>query len=181
MSYRDGQLVNRAIIPLAIEAGIVAVLRSVASHGMTRVELGNAAHDALRVSNPPLAKAMLDPRIVDTILDYIQQKYTSPLIDAGDIPEMLDVDGPAGTWVSRSGRTVSITWTTPPDGFVSEIYFDGVFIKRSAVTDEGDGNADDTFQVPDGIVPGGEHTIRVLYVREIDGATSRFGPIVTVT
>lgn len=171
-------IVNPGIIPLAIEAGIETTIRSLIGLGKDRRTLLIELKEALWESNQALSVA-LDSAVLDGILNYLADTGRPVALRSQDLPKMVNQDGPAGTWVSYADGTLSVTWTTPPTGWTSDIYVDGVLVKHSDVTDDVDGNADDT--VTGLSLSAGDHTVRVLYRRSEDGAMSRFGVVATVT
>ncbi len=169
----EQQVVNDAFVPLAIEAGIETVIKSLLALATTKRELLTLIKAALATTNPPLAKA-LGVQTLDAILKYMQ-KRAAGIVLGDDIPELLDQDGPAGVWVARDvGTQVNITCSEPPSGFHARIYLDGIFQKQSSAT-PANGVINDSIQGGPGA-----HVVRVLYRRDSDGAQTRFGPIGTI-
>ncbi|MBZ0316341.1 MAG: hypothetical protein K8L91_07980 [Anaerolineae bacterium] len=169
----EAQVVNDAFVPLAIEAGIETVIKSLLVLATTKRELLILVKAALAVSNPPLAKA-LGMQTLEAILKYMQ-KRAAGIVMGEAIPELLDEDGPASVTVARDGTVntqINVTFTKPANGYTPRIYLDGVFQKNSTVTPSGQFMNDSLANVP-----AGAHSIRVLFRRDTDGAQTRFGPI----
>lgn len=164
------QVANRAFVALAIEAGIEAVIRSLVGLAVDKYTLLVGLKQALEVPNKPLADA-LNFQTLDAIMDYISTKSGSAIVNANQLPSLLDADGPvsiAAAWQEGVPGQVNVTFNAPPEGWTSEIYLDGVFYKHS--TEAGtEGWVNDSLQS----VPAGAHTIRVLY-RDGSGNISRF-------
>ncbi len=172
----EQQVVNDAFVPLAIEAGIETVIKSLLTLATTKRELLIMIKATLAVSNPPLAKA-LGIQTLDAILKYMQ-KRAAGIVLGDQIPELLDQDGPAGVWVARDGglnTQINVTFSEPPVGFHGRIYLDGIFQKESVAIPAG-GVVNDSIQG----VAAGAHSIRVLFRRDSDGAQTRFGPLGTI-
>ncbi len=172
----EEQVVNDAFVPLAIEAGIETVIKSLLTLATTKRQLLILVKAALAVSNPPLAKA-LGIQTLEAILKYMQ-KRAAGIVMGEDIPELLDEDGPASVTVARDGTVntqVNVTFNKPANGYTPRIYLDGVFQKNSTVTPSGQFMNDSLANIP-----AGAHQIRVLFRRDSDGAQTRFGPIGTI-
>jgi len=171
-------VVNRAFVPLALAAGIETTLVSLVGLGLPDVVLLERLKVALATDNPPLAAA-LSVDTLNLLLDYLKVKSVpAPVLRAADAPKQLDQAGPASTSGARDGGTttqVNITFSAPPAGFHYEIYLDGVFAKTGTLV-----TGEWTFEALFGVAAGA-HTIRVLYVRDSDGAMTRFGDVVTIT
>lgn len=168
-------VVNTAFVPLAVEAGIITTIKSLVPLATSLPQLVVGLHDALIGSNAPLAEAM-NYQTVRAILDYMA--LTGDSVVLGDaLPVTLNQAGPASVSAGRDSGTptqVNIGFSTPPEGFKGAIYLDGVFNKISNET-----GSPTVFDIISN-VSAGEHTIRVLYRRESDGAITRFGPIVNI-
>ena len=170
-------VINTAFVPLAIEAGIEATIRSLVPLATDDKTLLIALKDALEGSNPELAAA-LRPDTLVLLLRYIANQNDGSVAIFEDVPETLDQDGPAATFASRNGDTISVTWTEPPTDFNSLILLDGVVVRYSEEQDNGDGTADDSFVFAG--LSNDAHTIRVLYKRIEDGAITRLGPVANI-
>lgn len=170
-------VINIAFVPLAIEAGIEATIRSLVPLATDDKSLLIALKDALEPSNPTLAEA-LRPDTLGLLVRYIAQKDAGSVASLNDVPETLNADGPAATFAGRTGDTISVTWTGPPADHTSLILLDGVIVHHSAAQDDGDGTADDSFVYAG--LSNDAHTIRVLYKRTEDGAITRLGPVATI-
>lgn len=169
----EQQVVNEAFVPLAIEAGIETVIKSLLTLATTKRELLVMVKAALAASNPRLANA-LGIQTLDAILRYMQKRAAGIVLGEA-IPELLDEDGPASVTVARDGAAptqVNVTFSKPPNGYTARIYLDGVFQKLSAVTPTGQFMNDSLANVA-----AGARAVRVLYRRDSDGAQTRFGPI----
>lgn len=169
----DGSiLVNPLFVQQAVEAGIAATIRGIVNgQPMPLLDLVVAVRTALWDANRPLAEG-LNQYTMSAILNYLSLIGEGIAINSQQIPQALDIDGPVGTWASYNAGTLSVTWTTPPEGFGSQIVVDGVIVGYSEVVDTQDGNADDAFAVTLGA---GAHVVRVVYRRIDDGALSRLG------
>lgn len=171
-------LVNPLFVQTAVEAGIAAVIRSIVNgQPMDVMTLVVAVRTALWDVNRPLAEG-LNQYTMTAILNYLSLIGDGVAVNSQQLALALDMDGPAGTWVSYNAGTLSVTWSTPPEGFASQIVVDGVIVGYSEVTDEVDNNADDTVTVS---LTAGDHIVRVVYRRINDGALSRLGVVSTVT
>lgn len=170
-------IVNRGFVALAVEAGIVTVIQSLVTLGMSQRALLEALVDALETTNPELAAA-LNLDTLQAILRYMAQAGAAPVVRAVDLPDMLDADGPASVSAARDGGAptqVNITFSAYPEGYTYEIYRDGVFAKAGEIA-ASDGWV---FEALQGVtVDGAQHTIRVLFV-SAEGAITRFGPVAT--
>lgn len=173
-NINDNLLVNPIFVQTAVEAGIAATIRSIVNgQPMDLMDLLLALRQTLWDVNRPLAEG-LNQYTLMAILNYLALVGEGVAVNSQQIPQALDIDGPAGTWVSYNAGTLSVTWSTPPEGFASQIVVDGVIVGYSEVTDTNDGNADDAFSVTLGA---GAHVVRVVYRRIADGALSRLGTI----
>jgi hypothetical protein len=173
------QVVNRAFVALAIEAGIETVIRSLVGLATTKQQLLLKLKLALADSNPPLAAA-LGLGTLEAILKYMGSKAAaSAVVLEEDLPELLDQAGPASVSAGRDGGVntqVNITFNEAPNGFIPELYLDGVYIRDSEVV-PASGWVNDALSN----VALGSHTIRVLYRRVVDGHQTRFGPVAQVS
>lgn len=166
---------NIAFVQLAVEAGIVATLRSLVGMATSLPQLVVMLHDELIGSNAPLAEAM-NYDTVNALLTYMAQAGESVVL-ARDLPVALNEDGPASVSGGRDGNEatqINIGFSTPPVGYKAVVFLDGVFLKAS--TETGDPTVFDIIAN----VPAGYHTVRVLYRRDEDGALTRFGPLVEI-
>jgi hypothetical protein len=172
------QVVNRAFVALAIEAGIETTIKSLVTLAATKEDLLVQVKTALAVANPPLAAA-LGIQTLEAILKYITAKEAvSAVVMAEDLPELLDENGPASVSAARDGglsTQVNVSFTAPQNGYVPEIYLDGIYQKDSTVAPSG-GFMHDAIQN----VGAGAHTIRVLYRHTSTGGQTRFGPIANI-
>lgn len=178
MSLQYG-FVNRAVLLLALEAGIAQTIVSVIGLGADSSTLLARVKGALRDDNPALVES-LTPNVFDALIRHLQESgQLDAIVPDNQLPGLLDEDGPEGVFVSwqvETPETIFITWSAPPAGYLSEIYVDGVFMKRS--TQEGSGTVDDSVVVPG--LSAGEHTVRVCYFDPVAGAVTRFGVLAVV-
>lgn len=170
------QVANRAIVPLALDAGIEMTLASLVPLAMDHISLLEALKSALQPDNPALAAALNLPTLA-AILEALNGPLAA-VVPADKLPEFLDQPGPPSVTARRDSgipSQVNVTYTKPPVQFTAEIYLDGRLVKHS------DANATAGF-VNDSIadVPAGSHTIRVLYRSSI-GQITRFGPLAHIT
>lgn len=172
------QVVNRAFVALAIEAGIETTIKSLVILAATKEELLVQVKAALAVANPPLAAA-LGIQTLEAILKYITAKdQVSAVVMAEDLPDLLDENGPASVTAARDGglsTQVNVSFTAPEAGYTPEIYLDMIYQKDSTVQPSS-GFMHDAIQS----VAAGAHTLRVLYRQNSDGAQTRFGPIANI-
>jgi len=177
------QVANRAFVlgypcgmALAVEAGIENTIQSLVGLALDKISLLAALKEALQTDNPALANA-LNLQTLDAILAYISTKSDPAILNANELPPLLDQAGPASVTAARDGGVssqINITYAEPPAGYSAEIYLDGVFIKHSTATAIS-GFVNDFISG----VAAGSHTIRVLY-RDENGAITRFGQMVEV-
>lgn len=168
------QVANRAFVALAIEAGIEETIQSIAGLGMDNKTLLIELKQALADSNPPLAEA-LNTQTLEAVLKYLATK-PSAIVPARDLPEMLDEDGPASVaaaWDGGVADQLNVTFSAPPEGYVAEIYVDGVYVKDSTASPV-EGWVNDNVRVEQA------STVRVLF-RDPEGRTTRFGMLANVT
>lgn len=171
-------LVNPLFIQTAVEAGIAAVIRSIVNgQPMGLIELVIAVRTALWDVNRPLAEG-LNQYTMNGILNYLSLIGEGVAVNSQQMPAALDMDGPAGVFTSYNAGTLNVTWTTPPEGFYSQIVVDGVIVKYSTATDTNDNNADDSVTIALDV---GDHAVRVVYRQISDGALSRLSAASTVT
>lgn len=171
------QVANRAFLPLAVEAGIVAVIQSLVPLATDKLSLLFSIKQALENSNPALANA-LNTQTLDAILAYMETLPSAFVVSADKLPSLENEAGPASVAAARDGGVptqVNITYSAPPEEYTSEIYFDGVFRKHSMEAGSNGWVNEALANIP---VDGQQHTIRVLF-RTPDGNVTRFGPIVT--
>lgn len=167
---------NRALVPLAVEAGILPVINSLTPLAMTEGALLYALKQALASTNPPLAAALTTQTLAE-IMEYAAT-VNNAVAPATELPDVLNLDGPASVSAARDGglnTQVNVTFSGQPVGFEYEIYLDGVFQKRAGLAPSA-GFTNEAIQN----VAAGAHTIRVLYVRVSDGAISRFGQLANI-
>ena len=171
----DPQIVNRAFVALAIEAGIETVIKSLIPLGVSKRELLIKLVETLTPTNPELASA-LNTDTLDAILKYMMSKAATPIVFAEDLPVQLNENGPASVVAARDGgipTQVNITFSEPPASYTYEIFFDLVLVKEGDLAGAG-GFVNEAIQ---NIAQDGKtHTIRVLFVSP-DLAVTRFGPI----
>jgi len=195
------QVANRAIVQLAIEAGIVDLIKSLVAVATDKRSLllqivdtlgdaveGKSVHPALNTQffAEVLEKASADDLIVafnmdvlDKVLEYIDSDSDSAVVSVKSLPRTIPVDGPAETSVVRDRDTVEITFSEPPVDWAYEIYVDLKYVGKGAQA---------TATVVDGLVThslvmpfdGETHTVRVLFV-DPSGSMTRFGPVATFT
>lgn len=170
-------VVNRAFVPLAIEAGIEAVIKSLVTLGMSKRELLIQLVAALQDTNPALAAA-LNIDTLDAILRYMTSQAKTPIVLAADLPVMLNEAGPASVAAARDGGAptqVNVTFSDRPQGYRYAIYRDGVLAKIGDLA-ASDGFVNEAIQ--DVVADGQSHTVRVLFISAELG-TTRFGPVAT--
>lgn len=168
---------NVAFVPLAVQAGIIPTIKSLVGLAKDEISLVILLKQSLWDDNQPLSLA-INTGTLGAILKYMALIGES-VVFAEDLPDMLDMDGPASVSAGRDGGTptqVNIGFSTPPEGFVCDIYLDGVFAKTSSQT----GNPT-VFDILTGVELGaGAHDIRFIYRRVSDGALSRFSAVVNI-
>lgn len=166
---------NVGFVALAVEAGIVTTIKSLAGLAVDERTLVIALKTALWDVNRPLAEA-INVWSLRAILNYMALAGES-VVMADRLPATLNMAGPASVSAGRDGQNptqINLGFSTPPEGFKGAIFLDGVQVDISNET--GDPIVWDI--IPN--VPAGYHTVRVLYRRESDGAMSRFGQLVTI-
>lgn len=169
------QVANRAFVPLAIEAGILSVIKSLIPLAADKLSLLASIKEALEASNAPLAAA-LNTQTLDAILDYMSDLESSPVLSVEKLPRLKNEAGPSSVSAARDAGAptqVNVTYSAPPAGYTAEIYLDGVFQKHSIAAASGGFVNDFIANVP---VDGVSHSIRVLYRTE-DGSITRFGTL----
>ncbi|HML21877.1 MAG TPA: hypothetical protein PKD09_09525 [Aggregatilinea sp.] len=174
------QVANQAFVPLAIEAGIEQVIRSLVPLATDKQTLLISLKTALSGSNPGLAAA-LNMDTLDAVLKYITALPGSPIVLAAALPEMLNADGPASVAAARDSNVttqVNISFPSAPEGYGYGIYLDGLFRKQGNQAGTSGWVSESISDVP---VDGQEHTIRVLYIKLDGGALTRFGPVARFT
>lgn len=168
------QTANRAFVPLAIEAGIEEVIKSLIGLAIDNRTLLIKLKEVLWETNQPLSEG-LNTQTLDAIIAYLGESSLS-ICEAGSLPKLLSEDGPisvSAAWDGGVADQLNVTYSEPPLDYTAEIYLDGVFMKHSeiaAVT----GFCSDIIS---NVVTAS--TIRVLY-RNMDGDITRFGPIATL-
>ncbi|WP_119069198.1 hypothetical protein [Aggregatilinea lenta] len=174
------QVANQAFVPLAIEAGIEDVIRSLVPLATDKQTLLVNLVAALSGSNPGLAAAM-NMDTLDAVLKYVTAQPGSPILLASALPDMLDEDGPASVTAARDASEpgqVNVSFNAPPDGYSYRLYLDGVFRRAGSQAGTGGWVSEALAGVA---VDAHEHTVRVLYVRAGTGALTRFGPVARFT
>lgn len=192
-NYGAPQIANKAFVPLAIEAGIEAVITSLVTLATTEKALVVAVKDALEGSNPELAAAW-NQQTQSAVLDFLAFKAKTAFALVKDLPDTVNEPGPASVSAGRDGSTptqVNISFSGPPtvdvevdDGaggvttvqktYKYAIYLDGLFQKVGNNTAV-EGWVNDYLSD----VAAGSHTIRVLFVTP-DNAITLFGPIAAI-
>lgn len=170
------QIANRAFVQLAVEAGIIPVMRSIVGLAMTKNRVVIELAAALETDNPELAMA-INTQTLDALLEYMSAMDTPAVVDALNLPTALDEDGPAVVTAGRDSgdaTQLNIGFSEPLQDYMPEIYLDGVYIKDS-VQASTDGTV---FDIISG-VEAGAHTVRVLF-RDPDGGLTRFGPVASI-
>lgn len=172
------QIANRGFVALAVEAGIVTVIESLVLLAVDKKTLLWQLSDALSISNPELAAA-LNTQTLDAIMAYMDELDTTGVVEALNLPVLMDEDGPVSVSAGWDGGSpaseqINVTYWKPPTDYTAEIYLDGVFAKHSTVAPSGDYCNDAITGVQVAI-----STVRVLY-RDTDGNLTRFGPIAYV-
>lgn len=170
------QVANRAVIPLAVEAGIADVIRSLVGLAVDKRTLLIGLKRQLARTNPPLARA-LNTQTLDAVLDYLRRTGRSAFVDAAYLPPLLDADGPAVVSAGRDASDpaqINIGFSAPPADHTAELYLDGVYIQDSTQPPT-DGTV---YDILTGVAPG-DHTVRVLF-RTPTGGLTRFGPVANI-
>jgi hypothetical protein len=174
------QVANQAFVPLAIEAGIEDVIRSLVPLATDKQTLLVELVAALAGSNPGLAAA-LNLDTLDAVLKYVTARPGSPILLASALPEMLDADGPASVAAARDASVptqVNVSFSAPSDGYGYGLYLDGVFRQAGSQAGTGGWVSEALASVP---LDAHAHTVRVLYVQAGTGALTRFGPVARFT
>ncbi len=180
-------VIDRGFVAHAVDAGIVTTIQSLISgQGISKLSLLSNLKDALMNDNEALANSLALDNL-QLILDYMGRIGVAPVVIPADAPELIDEDGPAGTWASDAGSNqINVTFSEPttaqtdPGGvfetYTYEIYANGVFQKSGSIAPVS-GNINDSFV----LVGGDTVNVRVAFV---DGSTpaqmSRLGPTATV-
>ena len=172
------QIANRGFVALAVEAGIVGVIESLVLLAVDKKTLLGQLSDTLSSSNPELADA-LNTQTLDAIMAYMDTLDTSGVVEAQNLPVLMDEDGPVSVTAnwnggSPSSEQIDVTYWKPPVDYTAEIYLDGVFAKHSTVEPAGDYCFDAISGIQVAIT-----NVRVLY-RDGEGNLTRFGPIANV-
>jgi len=164
-------VVNSAFVPLAIKAGLPAVIEGLVLVGLPFSVLLEQVTQAIEANNPSLAAA-LNNDTLRAVLDYMAVNGSSVRLGFA-LPQTLDMAGPIfGSAPYRdNGNTaqVNLSISAPPEGFVVDIYLWETRKKTSTVTPSG-GYLYDSISGVDG----GTQVIRAIYRRVSDGALSRF-------
>lgn len=171
------QVANRAFVALAVEAGIVQVIKTVIGLATDKISLLIALEEALSQSNPGLA-AGLNIQTLDAILAYTNDLPNNPFVTADHLPKLLNENGPASTSAARDGGVntqVNVTFSEPPNGYTYEIYLNSVLAKAGSLS----GQSGFVNEAVSGVAAGAV-TVRVLYVNPADGDITRFGQIVNI-
>jgi hypothetical protein len=184
--YGQPMVVNKAFVPLAIEAGIEATLTSLIRYGMTEKELVIAVKTELMQPDPATGEpynaelaAAWNQATQKAVLNFLQLKHKTPFVTADSLPVTVPEAGPAMVSAARDQTVVTqvnVSFSQPPEGYQYAIYFDGILAKvGNEAPDSGWVNealadiADDSLS----------HTIRVLFVTP-DLALTLFGPVATL-
>lgn len=164
-------IVNSAFVPLAISAGLPAVIEGLVLVGVPLSLLLEQVTNAVQANNPSLADA-LNNDTLRAVLDYMAISGSSVRLGF-NLPQTLDMNGPVfGSAPYREVNTpsqVNLSISEPPVGFVVDVYVYEVRKKTSVVTPS-DGYLFDSIAGVDG----GTQIIRAIYRRLTDGALSRF-------
>ena len=174
------QVANQAFVPLAIEAGIESVIRSLVPLATDKQTLLVKLVGALSASNPGLAEA-LNMDTLDAVLKYVTALPGSPILLASALPDMLNEDGPASVAAARdpgAPAQVNVSFPAAPEGYGYSIYLDGVYQTSGNQAGTSGWVSESIANVPS---DAHEHTVRVLYVRADTGALTRFGPVARFT
>ena len=175
-----GELIlNPLFVPLALEAGIGATIRSlVNAEPMDIMALAVALRVALWDVNEPLARG-INRDTLAAILAALDDAGETVAISSKKLAPSTAQAGPEGVFASYSDGTVFVTFSAPPAGWQTLIVVDGVIVKLSDATDENaSGTADDTVVIA---LSAGDHTVRAVYRRVEDGALSLMGGTATIT
>lgn len=195
------QIGNRAIIQLAIEAGIAALIQSLVLFGMDRKTLlekvagvlqetmeamlgkpGKQAHPALNQAVIAEVLTLMQPGdiwgaintdVLDKLLDYLSIDPTAQVAPVRSLPQTVPVAGPDSLTTQRDAQTpTQVTVTFPAPPEGFDAY--EVYVSYRMVK-RGD-NAPVDGVVTDVIaLPEGSYSIRVLYVDRAGHRMSRFG------
>jgi hypothetical protein len=162
---------NSVFVPLAISAGLPAVIEGLVLVGVPFAVLLTQVTSAVQVNNPILADA-LNNDTLKAVLDYMATTNSSVRVGF-NLPQTLNMDGPVfGSPPYRDGNNpsqVNLSISEPPVGFVVDVYVYETRKKTSAVTPS-NGYLFDSINGVDG----GTQIIRAIYRRLTDGALSRF-------
>ena len=131
-------MANRGFVALAVEAGIIMTIETLVGLAMDKKTLLEQLVDALAGDNPPLAAA-LNYQTLDAILDYMAVLGDTGIVNAADLPALLDEDGPVSVTAGWDGGNSSseqsnVTYSEPPTDYTAEIYLNGIFAKHSTVS-----------------------------------------------
>jgi hypothetical protein len=175
----QSSVASRGFLPLAIEAGIEAVVESIVSGlALDITSLTIATIEAIEGTNKPLSEALR----IDTmsaIVDYMYRSGSGIQAVSGlptpSLPILVNTAGPVSVSAAFDGGTptqVNITFSESPDAYTDyEIYLDGVYQKTGNNVPAG-GFVNDSISD----VAAGAHTIRVLYLTT-DEEQTLFGPV----
>jgi len=162
---------NSAFVPLAISAGLPAVIEGLVLVGVPLSLLLEQVTNAVQANNPTLADA-LNNDTLKAVLDYMAISGSSVRLGF-NLPTTLNMAGPVfGSAPYRDGNNpsqVNLSISEPPEGFVVDVY---VYEMRKMTSDETPvgGYLYDSISGVDG----GTQIIRAIYRRLTDGALSRF-------
>lgn len=171
------QFANRAFVPLALAAGIEAVIESFVPLATDKITLLLQVVEALQDSNKPLADA-LNTQTLDAILAYMSAKPDAEYVNADDLPAQLDEPGGTISSIGRDGGApaqVNLGFSAPPSGYTYEIYINEQRAKAGNLAASGGFVFEALFGVP----TDSSFTVRVLFVNA-DGALTRFGNTATI-
>jgi len=169
---------NQAFVPLAVEAGIEAVIASLVPLAKDKRTLLVELVGALENTNPALAAA-LNMDTLDAILRFMASKAKAPVVLTRDLPETVHEAGPASVSAARDGgdpTQVNVTFSEPPAGYKYAIYVDAVLSKVGSLAADSGWVNEAVTGVPD---DGQAHTVRVLFITPENHITL-FGPIAYV-
>jgi hypothetical protein len=165
-------VVNSAFVPLAIQAGLPAVIEGLVPVGLPFAVLLEQVTAVVQPNNPILAAA-LNNDTLKAVLDYML--LTGSVVRLGMmLPPMLNMDGPqflASPYRDpNDAGQVNMSIGVPPEGFEVDIYLWETRKKTSNVAP-----LNGVLYESVSGVPIGTQVIRALYRRVSDGALSRFG------
>jgi hypothetical protein len=184
--YGQPMVVNKAFVPLAIEAGIETTITSLIRYALTEKQLVIAVKEALLREDPqtgqPYNAALAEAWNQGTqraVLTFLAKKNATPFALASALPVTVPESGPAMVSAARDQAVVTqvnVSFSQPPEGYRYAIYYDGLLVKVGNETPSSGWVNESLADIPDDDL---SHTIRVLFVTP-DLALTLFGPVATL-